>query len=66
MENSVAPDRIDVHHHLFSAWVRRAVDREKVLLPLAWDWTPQHSINDMGDAAVATATAIVPLGSRRP
>jgi 6-methylsalicylate decarboxylase len=49
------PYRIDVHHHLVAPSWRDALRAAKLDSALIRDWTPQHSLDDMDQAGVATA-----------
>jgi predicted TIM-barrel fold metal-dependent hydrolase len=49
------PHRIDVHHHLVAPTWLDALKTAKLDTPPMRSWTPQHSIEDMDQAGVATA-----------
>jgi predicted TIM-barrel fold metal-dependent hydrolase len=49
------PHRIDVHHHLVAPTWLDALKTAKLDTPPMRNWTPQHSIEDMDQAGVATA-----------
>jgi predicted TIM-barrel fold metal-dependent hydrolase len=46
---------VDVHHHLYPPSFVTALGRANQNLTAAQDWTPQHSLEDMDKAGVATA-----------
>jgi predicted TIM-barrel fold metal-dependent hydrolase len=49
------PRCIDVHHHLVAPTWLDALKSARLDTPPMRDWTPQHSIDDMDQAGVATA-----------
>src|SRR6516162_10984141 len=47
--------RIDVHHHLCPPDYLAAVSRHQPMVPILAGWSLQKSLDDMGEAGVATA-----------
>lgn len=56
------PFRIDVHHHFASPLYVAEIMKRDIGNPRYWRWTPQVSLEEMGEGAVAAAV----LSSSRP
>ena len=55
LAQTVAPFRIDVHHHLSPPTHIEALTKAKLGAKASFDWTPQRSIEDMDKAGVAVS-----------